>query len=92
MAEQTRLLPEFMVGDIVNIPVPWSDEPLKVTLDKGDIVLFYASGGVQDVASNMDTAICMVNEGAIGVAMDPNNQEALDHERALYVDCFGDNS
>lgn len=44
---------------------------------------------VNDIAQSWDTAHTMVNSGKLAVALDPENQPALDHERALYVDCFG---
>ena len=41
-----------------------------------------------DVANNLDTAITMIQEGYTAVAVNPNKQHYLDHERALYVDCY----
>lgn len=71
--------------------------PITAVLDQYDYAVILRAEGpecevpgcVDDIAENRDTAHTMVNGGSLAVAVDPDNQAALDHERALYVDCFG---
>lgn len=47
-----------------------------------------------DIAQNRETAVTMVNQGYIGIAVTSTDREdeqrILDHERELYLDCFGE--
>lgn len=60
-------------------------------------VVFDQDGYWYDFAENAETAISMVNEGALALAIKPTGkystteefQKALDFEAELWLDCFG---
>lgn len=82
--------------DFTLVPVPFTlnaAHDYAVILDHGDpdaVDCTDPANCVNDIAQNRDTAHVMVNSGKVAVALNPENQAALDYERALYVDCFGE--
>lgn len=46
-------------------------------------------GCVEDIVYNRDSALTAIQAGCTAVALNPEDQAALDYERELYVDCFG---
>lgn len=72
--------------------------PITAEIDRHDFAVILNPEGpecaepgcVEDIAHNQDTAINDIQAGKIAIAVDPANQPALDHERELYVDCFGE--
>lgn len=83
--------PELVTyGMQVVLPVPWNDKGMTVTVGWNDTVMLDPDTlSPVEVANNLETALTMIQEGFVGVAVNPNKQPALDHERALYKDCFG---
>lgn len=85
-----------LLGSTVHYHCPWKDEPSEYEVLDSDYAVIVADapecdqpGCVYDIAENWQTAESMVLEGYIGIAVDPANQPSLDHQRALYVDCWG---
>lgn len=48
------------------------------------------SGCIVDIVMNQESAINFIQQGDVAVALNPEDQAALDYERELYVDCFGE--
>ena len=104
MTTETVSKPHFEVGQTVHYHQmtrmdtgDYELRPIAAVLDQYDyaVILNPESancgflGCVDDIADNLDSAINYIQEGSLAVAVNPANQAALDHERALYVDCFG---
>lgn len=105
MSTATVTKPHYEVGQTVHYHLMkrmdtgnYELRPITAVLDRYDYAVILRAEGpecsepgcVDDIADNQDTAHTMVNGGSLAVAVNPDNQAALDHERALYVDCFGE--
>lgn len=95
MSTETVSKPHYEIGQPVHFH--WFAEFHERALTADDCAVVLNAGGsvcdrpgcVEDIVYNMDTAITAIQAGCVAVALNPEDQPALDHERELYVDCFG---
>lgn len=81
---------DYQIGTIVEIP--YGNQTLKTTItDDVHAILFDTDGNIVDLAYNADSAISIINTtpGVYGHALNPDDQNRLDHETNLRADCFG---
>ena len=91
----------YAIGSTFEVTVPWRTDPMTLTIDDGTVAVMLdaETGAPADIAQSWETVQSMVNSGeylAVAVRGDgpfetvDSLQAMADHERELYVDCFGE--